>query len=208
MVEISQEVFKRYQTALYNQLTGCNDLMNSFRQECPFEYSTFQKMYRRRTSIKETISAMEYLGQPMYWFTLTFNDKRDSATVKSKRKAAMTFLNDLAASWVLVEEFGELNSRYHIHGFLVFKFGKGFEDFREWKSRQNIVLLENSKKVSKRVYYLTNYMCKEVPRIRRSKSTITLVANYKKIKGLERHGFNSLCSESMNSVIDNLTDLF
>lgn len=208
MVKLSQDVFKQYQTAVYNQLTGCSELMDRFKENYPEEFSIFHKMYIRRSSIKETIEAMEYVNEPIYWFTLTFNDKRDKATIKSKRKAAMTFLNDRAAFWLLVEEFGEINERYHIHGFLIFKYGKGFEDFKEWNSRQNIVLLDGNKKVSKRVYYLTNYMCKDVPRIRRSKTTCTLVANYKKIKGLKRAGFNSLCNETMRTTIDNIGDFF
>ena len=39
---------------------------------------------------------------------------------------------------VQIEEYGEDNGRYHIHGFLVFKYGYGFEDFRKWPSRQKL----------------------------------------------------------------------
>ena len=202
------QLLKEYKVAIYNQLSGCNELMDKFKTLHPFEYSVFRKMYVRRTSINESIEAMQFLNDKIYWFTLTFNDKRDKATIQSKRKAATTFLNDLAAFWLLVEEFGEDNGRYHIHGFLVFKYSKSFTDFREWHSRQNIVLLENNKKVSKRVYYLTNYMCKDVPRIRRSKTLVALTKTYHKNKGLIRNGFMSLATDNINACIDNNFNFF
>lgn len=94
-------------------------------------------------------------------------------------------------------KLGTEKERYHIHGFLVFKLGKGFEDFREWHSRQRLSLLDSKAKVSKRVYYVTNYMTKDVPRIRRSKTMVKLCDCYTKNKGLIRNGFLSTAKSSM-----------
>ena len=208
LMELTQEIVKQFRTALYNQIGGYDDLMVQFKKDFPLEYKKITTTQRRRSDIKTTIEAMKYLHEDIYWFTLTFNEVKDKNSVLSKRKEAMQYLNRIAGYYLLVEEYGSENGRYHIHGFLVFRFGKGFKDFRDWHSRQNIVLLGTDKKVSKRVYYLTNYMSKDVPRIRRSKSLVALVNVYKKNKRLLRNDFTTTANNNIGAYIESSLDMF
>lgn len=206
IVSISEEVLKEYLTALYNSQFGSPLLMNAFKCNHLEEYKFINTMYRKRSAMKESIDIMQRMNEPVYWFTLTFNNEKNANTIESKRKEAQRFLNRLASVYLMVEEFGEDNGRYHIHGFLVFKYGFGFIDFQEWHSRQNILLCENAI-ANKKIKYLTKYAVKSVPRIRRSKSLSVLYCFYKKHKRLSK-SFPSMFKEDFNREVAKVVNPF
>lgn len=201
---VTDEIRKEYLNALYNLQSGSKDLMPLFISKYPNEYKIITTMFRKRTELNNTIEVMRMLNEPIYWFTLTFNNDKDNNTIETKRKDAQRFLNRICSVYVMVEEYGEENARYHIHGFLCFKYGYGFIDFCTWHSRQNIIALDNSKK---RIRYLTDYSNKSVPRIRRSKSLSALNTYYKKYKRLYKL-FPSTFLKGFNKQVANIVNPF
>ena len=160
-------------------------------------------MYRKRTELNNTIDVMKMLNEPIYWFTLTFNNDKNDNLVTSKRKDATRFLNRICSVYVMVEEYGEDNGRYHIHGFLCFKYGFGVLDFMQWHSREDIRELKTG--IKKQIKYLTDYTSKSIPRIRRSRSLSALNTYYKKYKRLYKlfpntfmEGFNKQVANTVN----------
>lgn len=201
---VTNEIRKEYLTALYNLQSGSKDLMPLFISKYPNEYKLITTMYRRRVDLNDTLQVMKLLNEPIYWFTLTFNNEKDTNSIETKRKDAQRFLNRICSVYVMVEEYGEDNGRYHIHGFLCFKYGFGFTDFVEWHSRQKIIELDNA---NKRIKYLTNYMEKQAPRIRRSKSLSVLYAYFKKHKKMYKL-FNSTFISAFNTQVANTLNPF
>ena len=203
-VVITDDIRKQYINALYNLQSGSKDLMNVFILNYPKEYKLIMTMYRKRVDIKNSVEVLKYLNEDIYWFTLTFNNRKDTNSIKTKRREAQMFLSSISLSYLMVEEFGEDNGRYHIHGFLCFKYGKGFEDFQTWHSRQNIVKIDNP---NKKIKYLTNYSCKSIPRIRRSKSLSVLYTYFKKNKRLSKL-FPSTFQSAFNKQVANIVNPF
>lgn len=186
---VNDSILKEWNNAVANScFGGSQEPLKRFKEEHIEAYKLITAMYRKRVAIKESLDIMEDMNEPIYWFTLTFNNDKDSNTIETKRKEAEKFLNSMCLCYLMVEEYGEDNGRYHIHGFLCFKYGYGFVDFTSWHSRQKIELLEEDKKKKKKVRYLTKYAVKSVPRIRRSKS-LSLMYNYYKNKKRIRKGF-------------------
>lgn len=181
---VSKELTKEYLDALANQQNGCNEPMNRFKANHKEEYKLITTQYRRRTDLNDTLKVMDMLNDCIYWFTLTFKNSKDKNSVNSKRQEAQRFLNRICSVYVMVEEFGEDKGRYHVHGFLCFRYGYGFEDFRQWHSRQKLEALENNAK--KKIRYLTDYSIKQAPRLRRSKSLSVLYTYYKKKKRMSK----------------------
>ena len=202
---ITEQIRKEYLSALYNFQNGSKDLMPLFISKYPNEYKLIMTMYRKRTELNNTIEVMKLLNEPIHWFTLTFNNDKDTNSTETKRKEAQRFLNRYCSVYVMVEEYGEENGRYHIHGFLSFKYGYDWQVFQEWHSRQECYLLE--KGIKKRVKYLTDYMCKSVPRIRRSKSLSVLNAYFKKHKRLYKL-FPSTFTSAFNQQVANVVNPF
>lgn len=209
---MEEEIIKKYREACYNSQNGCNTFMDAFKNEHPNEYKIITGMYRKRVSLKDTLDAFKLLGYKTYWITLTFKNSKDANKIDSKRKDAIRFLNTITKDFLLVEEFGEDNGRYHLHGFLFvpdlpFIEDNTFELFKTWHSRQKIELLEDDSKYKKKVRYLTNYSTKANPRIRRSKqcSRITNIYKLKKglIKSFERTGVESYIN-SISKLIFNI----
>ena len=201
-ISVTNEIRKEYLNALYNLQFGSKSLMADFIKKYPSEYKLITTMYRRRCDLTDTLETMKLLNDVIYWFTLTFNNDKDKNNIETKRKDAQRFLNRICSVYVMVEEYGEDNGRYHIHGFLCFKFGYGFVDFTEWHSRQKIVELDSA---NKRIKYLTDYSSKQAPRIRRSKSLSVLYAYFKKRKRMYKHfketfllGFNKQVANVVN----------
>lgn len=201
---IGKETKKEYLSALYNLQFGSRALMADFIKNHPSEYKLITTMYRRRCDLTDTIETMKLLNEPIYWFTLTFNNEKDTNNIETKRKDAQRFLNKICSVYVMVEEFGEDNGRYHIHGFLCFKYGFGFVDFVQWHSRQKIIELDNA---NKRIKYLTDYSTKQAPRIRRSKSLSALYTYFKKHKRMYKL-FNSTFVENFNKQVANVVNPF
>lgn len=196
---VGEQTRKEYINALYNLQFGNKEPMTRFISKYPSEYKLITTMYRRRTDLTDTLETMKMLNDPIYWFTLTFNNDKDSNSIETKRKEAQKFLNRMCSVYVMVEEFGEDNGRYHIHGFLCFKFGFGFVDFIQWHSRQKLIELDSG---NKRIKYLTDYTSKQAPRIRRSKSLSALYNYYKKNKRLKKT-FPSLFADNMHRQVAN-----
>lgn len=193
---VNEAILKQWSNAVANScFGGSQEPLKRFKEDHNEEYKLITAMYRKRVAIKESLDIMEDMGEPIYWFTLTFNEDKDINKVKTKRENAERFLNDICLCYLLVEEYGEDNGRYHIHGFLTFKYGYGFVDFTQWHSRQKIELLENDKIKKRKVRYLTKYAVKSVPRIRRSKTLCKLYALYKKKKAIRRGFYNTYMEE-------------
>ena len=201
---IGKDTKKEYLSALYNLQFGSRTLMADFIKNHPSEYKLITTMYRRRCDLTDTIETMKLLNEPIYWFTLTFNNEKDTNNIETKRKDAQRFLNKICSVYVMVEEFGEDNGRYHIHGFLCFKYGFGFVDFVQWHSRQKIIELDNA---NKRIKYLTDYSTKQAPRIRRSKSLSALYTYFKKHKRMYKL-FNSTFIDNFNKQVANVVNPF
>ena len=204
-VLITEAIRKEYLNALYNFQSGSKDLMPLFISKYPKEYKLIMTMYRKRTELNNTIEVMKLLNEPIYWFTLTFNNDKNSNTIETKRKEAQRFLNRICSVYVMVEEYGEENERYHIHGFLCFKYGYGVFDFMQWHSREDIRELKTG--IKKQVKYLTDYTSKSVPRIRRSKSLSALNTYYKKYKRLYKL-FPSTFLQGFNKQVANIVNPF
>lgn len=197
---VSKELTKEYLDALANQQNGCSEPMNRFKANHKEEYKLITTQYRRRVDLNDTLKVMEMLHDCIYWFTLTFKNSKNKNSIKTKRQEAQRFLNRICSVYVMVEEFGEDNNRYHIHGFLCFRYGFGFEDFRQWHSRQKLEALENN--VKKKIRYLTDYSIKQAPRLRRSKSLSVLYTYFKKHKRMYKL-FNSTFMINFNKQLDN-----
>ena len=204
-VVITEEIRKEYIHALYNLQSGSKDLMPLFISKYPKEYKLIMTMYRKRTELNNTIDVMKMLNEPIYWFTLTFNNDKNDNLVTSKRKDATRFLNRICSVYVMVEEYGEDNGRYHIHGFLCFKYGFGVLDFMQWHSREDIRELKTG--IKKQVKYLTDYTSKSIPRIRRSRSLSALNTYYKKYKRLYKL-FPSTFMQGFNKQVANVVNPF
>ena len=203
---LNAQVLKEWQNAVINSQFGFHGLVEEFQKRHPQEYKIISSMYRKRVVLKDCLAMMQDMNEPIYWFTLTFNNKKDLNNITSKRKDAQRFLNRICICYVMVEEFGEDNGRYHIHGFLCFKYGCGFIDFVEWHSRQKIELMED-RKLKKKVRYLTKYAVKQVPRIRKSKTMVQLVKFYRKEKRL-KSSFPSLYEEDFKQVVASVVNPF
>lgn len=183
-MSVSEEVKKEWFEALSkDSLFLTNQYTKAFREKHEDLYCLFHSFYRLRVELNKDIESMSCVGD-IQWFTLTFDNKHDKSMITSKRKSATRFLNDLFLCYVMVEEYGEDNNRYHIHGFGVYRDNKSFVDFRKWYSRQKIETM-NGDKARKKIKYLTNYMVKALPRLRRSKNMVFLRNRYIKAKHMK-----------------------
>lgn len=202
---VDKQTKKEYISALYNlQFSGNKEPMTRFILEHPRQYKLITTMYRRRCDLTDTLETMKLLDDPIYWFTLTFNNDKDKNSIETKRKEAQRFLNNICSVYVMVEEFGEDNGRYHIHGFLCFRIGFGFADFTQWHSRQKIIELDNG---NKRIKYLTDYSSKQAPRIRRNRSLSAFYTYYKKHKRL-KNTFPDTFASKMHTQVANTFNPF
>lgn len=182
--KIDKTIIEAYFRALDSDSANLNSVcIKRFREKHDDVYRYLHAFYRLRCEMYKDIKIMDCLGR-VEWFTLTFDNKRDKALISSKRKSATRFLNDLFIAYEMIEEFGDDNGRYHIHGFGVFKDNKGFNDFVKWPSRQKIETLREYN-LRKKVKYLTAYASKCLPRRRRSKTLVYLSTEWNKHKGLK-----------------------
>ena len=83
---ITKDIKKEYLTALYNSQNGCNTLMQRFKDEHSEELKVINAMGRKRTSLKDSLECLKLLDEPIYWFTLTFNNEKDCNTIETKRR--------------------------------------------------------------------------------------------------------------------------
>lgn len=185
-MSVIEEIKKEWLDALSkDSLFLGNTYVQAFKEKHKDFYYLFHSFYRLRCELQKDIESMIFVGE-VQWFTLTFDNKHDKSLTSTKRKNATRFLNDLFLCYTIVEEYGEDNNRYHIHGFGVYRDGKGFEDFRRWPCRQKIEIM-NSTKARKKIKYLTNYMVKDLPRIRRSKNMVYIRNRFIQFKKIKLH---------------------
>lgn len=174
-MELTEDILKEWFGAVRASNEHLNNkLIYDFKKAHKEEYACLSSFFRLRGELFKDIEALSSLGS-VQWFTLTYDEEHDGNKEETKRKQAFDFLNTVFLAFVLVEEHGELYGRYHIHGFAVYRRGKGFEDFRKWFSAQKIRTLENEE-LHKKVKYLTKYAVKALPRLRRNKT----LCRYKK----------------------------
>lgn len=206
-MSINKAILKEYNLALHYNCLGDSTLLESFKLKYPIEFNIMDKMYRRRTDLIDTLDALKFTNEPIYWFTLTFKNEKDINKIESKRKEAQRFLNNIAPVYIMIEEYSKKNTeRYHIHGFLIFKWGYGFNNFKQWHSRQNLLLL-NDDNYRQKVKYLTKYTVKDVPRLRRSKMCVKLYQAYKRVKKFRTY-FLDIKQSVMQDCIDGYVNLF
>lgn len=183
---INEAIKKEWYDALSkDSLFLSNQYVREFKEKHKDVYCFLHSFYRLRVELRKDIEAMSFVGA-IQWFTLTFDNKHDKSLIASKRKNATRFLNDLFLCYTIVEEYGEDNNRYHIHGFGVYRDNKSFNDFRSWHSRQKVETIDN-RKAHKKIKYLTDYMVKDIPRVRRSKNMVFLRNRYIKAKHMKRN---------------------
>lgn len=191
-MEINESIMSEWYDAVrYSSDHFSSRKIDLFKEKYPIEYGYISRFFRLRSELFIDLECLLSLGE-VQWFTLTFNERLDINKESTKRKSAFSFLNGVFCAFLLVEEYGEDNGRYHIHGFGVYRLNKGFEDFREWNSLQKIYTLDGDH-AKKRVKYLTKYAVKELPRLRRSKSLCMYKKLYLSAKRL-KNGFKACYS--------------
>lgn len=189
-MELTEELKREwFRAILLDSQYLTNEHTKAFKALHGEEYNLLHSFYRLRHELNKDIDLMENVGD-VQWITLTFDNKRDKNLVSSKRKTATRFLNEIFLCYEIVEEYGEDKNRYHIHGFGVFREGKGFQDFVKWPCRQKIQTL-NRFNLSKKVKYLTKYAVKSLPRRRRSKNLVYLDKKMSGLKRFKRNGFEN-----------------
>lgn len=164
-------LLKEYYEAVFKSLECDDRYIEDFKENHPIEFSYFSAVARKRKKVRNNLETLKGLGREIYFGTLTFNDRKNGNKIESKEKDAFRFLNSIFEYFLVVEEFGEINERYHLHFVGCFRNGFGFEDFRKWHSRQN---LERVKEIDKVCSYLVKYVSKELPRIRRNRALVAL----------------------------------
>ena len=190
-MEVSEEVRKEYFNALYNQQNGNNEPMKRFKASHFDVYKIINAMYHKRVKVLKDINVMREVSRnKVYFGSLTFNEIKDKNLLKSKRREVFNFLNTIFLCFLLVEEEGEHNQRYHVHYVGIFRDNKTFADLFAWHSREDIQRVKSARSVAR---YLCNYIVKQVPRIRRNKTLIKVSEEYKKARYFAPFGQKHTC---------------
>lgn len=180
----NQELREKYFSAVKFAFKYADfDSLCGFKQEYPEQFRFFQKVHRLRSEIAKDVNAMKLVSDKVYFGTLTFDNAHDKNKIETKRKDAFEKLKSIFKYVLLVEEFGGVNGRYHLHFIAAFTKDHNFDSFKSvWHSRQNLKEV-NDDKVSR---YLVSYVAKDLPRLRRNKY---LVALRKKVATIERQEY-------------------
>lgn len=188
----NEVILKDWNNTLLNVGGGNFSAMDDFKKLYPQEYKFLNAMLEKRKKIRNNCKAMRSMSDNLYWGTLTYDNEFNDLLETTKRKQALTFLNKYFSCWLLVEEYGSKSNRYHIH-FLAIKkydFEINYEAMRnDWHSFIEIERIPKWKQ-EKKIKYLTNYITKNVPRIRRNKRLIALCEDWNRLQSLKRNGFN------------------
>lgn len=184
-IDLSKKVINLYYEAVEGSFEGDYSKMQIFKEWYPVEYKKLYVIHRKRTELRNCVKAMRVVSDEIYFGTLTFNSKKDSNKITTKRREAFMKLNTLFEYVVLVEEFGTEKGRYHIHFLGAFRSGVGFKDFTStWRhSRQELRKVQSTDGV---VRYLCPYLVKQTPRLRKNKHLIALVKEYKSSKHMSQ----------------------
>lgn len=207
MEEFTEELKREYFNALYNLQDGNNTPMSIFKNAHKELYDLVNKNYHKRKILRENIYAMRMIDKDNIVFgALTFDEEHDKQSEETKRKQARRHLDKYMRCYLYVEELGEDKERYHIHFIGIMKPNKTYMDFNNnWHSRRQIEKVIDYKRT---INYLTNYVSKQAPRIRRSKELIRVFNHYKKSKSWRNYGFETFAKEEeQNAVIELVFDL-
>lgn len=186
-MQLNEEIKKAYFDALYNQQNGCNAPMLEFKESYPGVYKIINAMYHKRMKVLKNIRVLRKISNnKVYFGALTFNDLKDKNQRETKRKEVFKFLNTIFLCFLVVEEEGELNGRYHCHYVGIFKEGKTFNDLYKWHSREDCQRVKSARSVAK---YLCDYVVKQVPRIRRNKALVKVYEEMKECRKWAHRGF-------------------
>lgn len=201
-----EDVKLLYLQALYNLINGNNEPMNRFKLLHRDYYDLANKNYHKRKIIRENIYAMKMISKNVVWGSLTFDEDHDKQSEKTKRQQVLRHLNKYLVCYLFVEEYGEENGRYHVHFIGVIKNNVLYLDFiNAWHSRCEI---EKMYSVKQACNYLTDYVSKQAPRIRRNKELIKVFNHYKKSISWKNYGFKGFAEqEKQDALIDLVFDV-
>lgn len=200
----NQEVREKYFNAVKCAMKWEEyDALCDFKRKYPEQFSFFQKVHRLRSEINKDLQVMKMVSSEIYFGTLTFNAAKNKNKEACKRKEAFEKLKRIFKYVLLVEEYGGVNGRFHIHFLAAFKNDHNFHDFTKmWHSRQNIKEV-NDDNVGK---YLVSYVVKDLPRLHRNRELCWLRKKYTKYK--HEVFMNEAHSTPESLVHDRLHDIF
>lgn len=202
MQTFSETIRQEYFNAVYNQQSGFNEPMQRFKEKYPELFSMVNAMYHRRKTIRENVYCMRKITKSGLVFgDLTYDNEHDKESAATKRKQATRYLNKCFEVYLFVEELGSERERYHIHFIGVLKSGIEYKTFHDgWHSFSQI---EKVISVKNSVNYLTDYVVKQVPRIRRNKKLVDAFKHYQKSLMWERYKFkDSFAKEEIDNAIN------
>ena len=196
MIVINEDILKEWTSAQISASYGHYQGLALFKSKHPDEFKHLQSMSSKRKEIITAIDIMSCLGV-VHWITLTFDNESDCYKESTKRKQAWQLLNKYCGAVLMVEEYGEMKGRYHIHALATWKNNDiKYQDFySEWSSRSSIECLEKWQ-YKKKAKYLTKYVVKDVPRLRRNKVFLVAQKHYKKHISMSNYGFKSLSEKN------------
>ena len=203
-MNISNEVLKDWNNTILNVGGGNYSAMEDFKKLYPQECKFLNSMLLKRSSIRRNVKAMRTMSDYVYWGTLTYENEYNEMLESTKRKQALTFLNEYFSLWLCVEEYGTKSGRYHIHFLAVNKqdFFIDYDTMRErWHSFLEIERIPKWKQ-ERKIKYLTNYVTKNVPRIRRNKRLIALEKDYSRMIKLQKLDFHYYDTEYYRNNMD------
>lgn len=202
MEEFNEELKRVYFNALYNQQNGNNELMLLFKEQHQELFAVVNAMYHRRKTIRENVYCMRKIAKENYlvFGDLTYDNEHDKESEPTKRKQGVRYLNKCLDAYLFVEEHGNEKERYHIHFIGILKDNLVYKSFLDgWHSFahiQKVISVKNS------VNYLTDYVVKQVPRIRRNKKLVAAFKHYQKSLSWSRYGFeNSFAKEEIDNAV-------
>ena len=200
MEQFTEELRREYFNALYNQQNGYNDLMLCFKKEHGELWYMINTMYHKRKVLRENMKAMQDIClEPLVFGALTYDEEHDKQNIETKRKQATRHLSKYFDAYLFVEELGHDNERYHIHFIGTLKKDIQYLDFcNAWHSRAQIEKVISRKNT---INYLTDYVVKQVPRIRRNKKLITIFNHWKKAQYWRNYGFEGFAEEEEFSAL-------
>lgn len=203
MVEVNERIKSEFLNALCNSQMGNNEAMKRFALMYPDTYKVVVAMHHKRNDIRQNIKCMKEVSNcDIVFGAYTFNEEEDKKDIATKRKQVVRNLTKHFDMFLFVEELGTEKERYHIHFLGVLKPNITYNEVREsWHSRFQIEKVISTRKT---VNYLTNYLVKQVPRIRRNKKLIECFNHWKKSRSWTNYGFKGYATEEMNSAIISL----
>lgn len=205
MEQFTETLAREYFSALYNLQDGNSGPMDRFKSEHFELYKVVNANYHKRKKLRENIKAMKSVSPngSLCFGALTFDAEHDGYDAKTKRQQVGRHLNKYLSAYLFVEEYGEDNGRYHIHFIGLLRNSVTYLDFcNAWHSRAQI---EKVISIKRAVNYLTDYVVKQAPRIRRNKVLVDMFNHYQKSESWKRYGFEkSLAKDELESAIISL----